>query len=88
MLAAVYPMAEDGHYFAAARILPDGRLDPGFGEVKALPSGKLLVSGFLRQQPVLYRLTADGRIDRGFGEDGRVLLGSHRRMGSSHGAPT
>lgn len=47
----------------------------GFTEVKALPSGKLLVSGYLRQQLVLYRFTADGRVDRSFGRDGRVLVG-------------
>ncbi len=47
----------------------------GFTAVKALPSGKLLVSGYLRQQLVLYRLTADGRIDRSFGTNGRVTVG-------------
>lgn len=47
----------------------------GFTAVKALPSGKLLVSGYLRQQLVLYRLTANGRIDRSFGRDGRVAVG-------------
>jgi uncharacterized delta-60 repeat protein len=46
----------------------------GFTEVKALPSGKLLVSGYIHQRYVLYRLTADGRIDRGFGRDGRVAF--------------
>lgn len=47
----------------------------GFSSVKALPSGKLLVSGYLRQQLVLYRLTANGRLDRSFGRDGRVTVG-------------
>lgn len=47
----------------------------GFTAIKALPSGKLLVSGYLRQQLVLYRLTADGRIDRSFGRGGRVTAG-------------
>jgi uncharacterized delta-60 repeat protein len=46
----------------------------GFTEVKALPSGKLLVSGYIHQRYVLYRLTADGRIDRTFGRDGRVAF--------------
>jgi uncharacterized delta-60 repeat protein len=46
----------------------------GFTEVKALPSGKLLVSGYIHQRYVLYRLTADGRIDRSFGRDGRVAF--------------
>jgi uncharacterized delta-60 repeat protein len=46
----------------------------GFTEVKALPSGKLLVSGYFHQRYVLYRLTADGRIDRSFGRDGRVAF--------------
>jgi uncharacterized delta-60 repeat protein len=46
----------------------------GFTEVKALPSGKLLVSGYIHQRYVLYRLTADGRIDRTFGKDGRVAF--------------
>jgi uncharacterized delta-60 repeat protein len=63
----------------------DGRLeveDPrrgaftGFTEVRVLPSGKLLVSGYLHQQIVLYRLTATGRPDRSFGGgDGRVTVG-------------
>jgi uncharacterized delta-60 repeat protein len=46
----------------------------GFTEVKALPSGKLLVSGYIHQRYVLYRLTADGRIDRSFGRNGRVAF--------------
>ena len=46
----------------------------GFTEVKALPSGKLLVSGYVHQRYVLYRLTADGRIDRSFGQGGRVAF--------------
>jgi uncharacterized delta-60 repeat protein len=46
----------------------------GFTEVEALPSGKLLVSGYIHQRYVLYRLTADGRIDRGFGRNGRVAF--------------
>jgi uncharacterized delta-60 repeat protein len=60
------------------RIVParSGRLSgyTGFTEVKALPSGKLLVSGYIHQRYVLYRLTADGRIDRGFGSNGRVAF--------------
>jgi uncharacterized delta-60 repeat protein len=47
----------------------------GFTAVEALPSGKLLAAGYLRQQLVLYRLTADGRIDRSFGRNGRVTVG-------------
>jgi uncharacterized delta-60 repeat protein len=46
----------------------------GFTEVQALPSGKLLISGYIHQRYVLYRLTADGRIDRGFGRNGRVVF--------------
>jgi uncharacterized delta-60 repeat protein len=46
----------------------------GFTEVKALPSGKLLVSGYIHQRYVLYLLTADGRIDRSFGRNGRVAF--------------
>jgi uncharacterized delta-60 repeat protein len=46
----------------------------GFTEVKALPSGKLLVSGYIHQRYVLYRLTAGGRIDRSFGKNGRVAF--------------
>jgi uncharacterized delta-60 repeat protein len=55
---------------------PDGRFSGynGFTEVKALPSGKLLVSGYIHQRYVLYRLTADGRIDRSFGRNGRVAF--------------
>ncbi|MFT3866458.1 MAG: hypothetical protein QM729_19535 [Solirubrobacterales bacterium] len=45
--------------------------------MKALPSGKLLVSGYLRNQIVLYRLTANGRRDPSFGGgDGKVTVGS------------
>ena len=48
----------------------------GFTEVKALPSGKLLVSGYVENQIVLYRLTAKGRLDRSFGGgDGKVAVG-------------
>jgi uncharacterized delta-60 repeat protein len=48
----------------------------GFTEVKALPSGKLLVSGYVGNQIVLYRLTAEGKPDPSFGGgDGRVTLG-------------
>jgi uncharacterized delta-60 repeat protein len=54
---------------------PQSKAYTGFTEVKALSSGKLLVSGYLRQQIVLYRLTPDGRVDRGFGRDGRVVTG-------------
>jgi uncharacterized delta-60 repeat protein len=46
----------------------------GFTQVKALPSGKLLVSGYIHQRYVLYRLTADGRIDRSFGSGGRFAV--------------
>jgi uncharacterized delta-60 repeat protein len=60
------------------RIVParSGRFSgyTGFTDVKALPSGKLLVSGYIHQRYVLYRLTADGRIDRGFGRNGRVAF--------------
>jgi uncharacterized delta-60 repeat protein len=48
----------------------------GFTEVKALPSGKLLVSGYVRNQIVVFRLTAKGIRDRSFGGgDGEVTLG-------------
>jgi uncharacterized delta-60 repeat protein len=48
----------------------------GFTEVKALPSGKLLVSGYVRNQLVLYRLTGNGKLDRSFGGgDGKVTVG-------------
>ena len=48
----------------------------GFTQVKALPSGKLLVSGYVHNQLVLYRLTAAGRPDRSFGGgDGKVTVG-------------
>jgi len=46
----------------------------GFTEVEALASGKLLVSGYIHQRYVLYRLTADGRIDRSFGKGGRFAV--------------
>jgi uncharacterized delta-60 repeat protein len=54
----------------------------GFTEVKALPSGKLLVSGYVGNQLVLYRLTAKGKPDPSFGGgDGKVTLG--RRTGET-----
>lgn len=60
------------------RIIPprNGRFSgyTGFTEVEALPSGKLLVSGYIHQRYVLYRLTAEGRIDRSFGRNGRVAF--------------
>jgi uncharacterized delta-60 repeat protein len=45
-----------------------------FSEVKALPSGRLLVSGYIKEQLVLFRLTAKGRPDRSFG-GGEVTVG-------------
>jgi uncharacterized delta-60 repeat protein len=56
-------------------LVPRGDAYTGFTEVKVLPSGKLLVSGYLRQRLVLYRLTANGRVDRSFGKGGRVTVG-------------
>lgn len=54
----------------------------GFTEVKALPSGKLLVSGYVRNQIVLYRLTAEGKLDRSFGGgDGKVTVGPATKSG-------
>jgi len=55
---------------------PRGSLTTAFSQVKALPSGKLLVSGYVRQQLVIYRLTPNGKIDRSFGGgDGNVSVG-------------
>lgn len=65
-----------GHHGRLRISVPRSRAYTGFSEVGALPSGKLLVSGYLRQRLVLYRLTADGRIDRSFGRDGRVAVGA------------
>ena len=51
-----------------------------FSQVEALPSGNLLVSGYVRGQLVLYELTANGRRDRSFGGgDGKVTVGKVRR---------
>jgi uncharacterized delta-60 repeat protein len=47
----------------------------GFSRVKILPSGKMLVAGYLSRRLVVYRLTADGRVDRSFGDHGRVTVG-------------
>jgi uncharacterized delta-60 repeat protein len=48
----------------------------GFTRIVALPSGKLLVSGYVGNQLVLYRLTAAGRRDPSFGGgDGKVTVG-------------
>jgi uncharacterized delta-60 repeat protein len=56
--------------------VPRGSTSTSFSQVKALPSGKLLVSGYVKGQLVLYRLTADGRRDRSFGGgDGKVTVG-------------
>ena len=49
----------------------------GFTQIEALPSGKLLMSGYVRQQIVLYRVTAKGRPDPSFGGgDGKVAVGA------------
>lgn len=64
-----------GHHGRLRILVPRSRAYTGFTAVEALSSGKLLVSGYLRQQLVLYRLTADGRVDRSFGRDGRVTMG-------------
>ncbi len=56
--------------------VPYGSTSTTFSQVAALPSGKLLVSGYVRNQLVLYRLSADGRPDRSFGGgDGKVTVG-------------
>jgi uncharacterized delta-60 repeat protein len=56
--------------------VPVGSTSTTFSQVKALPSGKLLVSGYVKGQLVLYRLTANGRRDRSFGGgDGKVTVG-------------
>lgn len=56
--------------------VPPGSTPTTFSKVKALPSGKLLVSGYVKGQLLLYRLTADGRRDRSFGGgDGKVTVG-------------
>jgi uncharacterized delta-60 repeat protein len=56
--------------------VPRGSTATSFSQVKALPSGKLLVSGYVKGQLVLYRLTANGRRDRSFGGgDGKVTVG-------------
>jgi len=81
VVVAYRPDGKIDHRFGHAgrfRIIPprSGRFSgyTGFTEVKALPSGKLLVSGYIHQRYVLYRLTADGRIDRSFGRNGRVAF--------------
>jgi uncharacterized delta-60 repeat protein len=69
----------DRHFGHRGRLrisVPRSPAYTGFTAVEVLPSGKLLVSGYLRQQRVLYRLTADGRIDHSFGRDGRVTVGA------------
>ncbi len=65
-----------GHHGRLRISVPRSRAYTGFSEVRVLPSGKLLVSGYLRQRLVLYRLAADGKIDRSFGRDGRVAVGA------------
>lgn len=55
--------------------VPRGGGYSGFSKVEILPSGKILVAGYLRRQLVVYRLSADGRIDRSFGGGGRVTVG-------------
>jgi uncharacterized delta-60 repeat protein len=49
--------------------------------VDVLPSGKILVAGFLNYRLLLARLDADGRLDRGFGGgDGKVTLDLHANV--------
>ena len=81
VVIAYRPDGKIDHSFGHAgrfRIIPprNGRFSgyTGFTEVEALPSGKLLVSGYIHQRYVFYRLTADGRIDRSFGRNGRVAF--------------
>ena len=62
---------------------PHASVYTGFNEVEALPSGKLLVSGYVENQIVLYRFTANGRPDRSFGGgDGKVTVGKPTSEGS------
>jgi len=65
-----------GHAGSLRISVPRSGAYTGFSQVRALPSGKLLVSGFLRQRLVVYLLTARGRIDRNFGDGGRVIVGA------------
>ena len=56
--------------------VPRGGGYSGFSKVEILPSGKILVAGYLSRRLVVYRLTADGRVDRSFGDHGRVTVGT------------
>jgi uncharacterized delta-60 repeat protein len=56
--------------------VPHGGGYSGFSRVEILPSGKILVAGYLSRRLVVYRLTADGRVDRSFGDHGRVTVGT------------
>lgn len=54
----------------------------GLRDVKTIPGGKLLVSGYLSGRLFVARITADGRLDRGFGSgDGKVLIGLGDKSG-------
>lgn len=46
----------------------------GLRDVVALPSGKLLASGFRRGQLMLVRLGRDGRLDRSFGDGDGIAM--------------
>lgn len=48
-------------------------------DVAVLPSGKLLVAGYLGGRFLIARLLPDGALDRGFGVGGRVLIGRQLR---------
>lgn len=55
--------------------VPRGGGYSGFSRVEILPSGKILVAGYLSRRLVVYRLAADGRVDRSFGDHGRATVG-------------
>ena len=57
------------------RTAPRGTAYTALRSVHVLPGGRLLVSGYRFDRPLLERLTPDGRPDRTFGRGGEALLG-------------
>ena len=79
MLAAVYPIAREGHYFAAARILRNGRLDRTFGRDGFTPRFRFGRESEVESGGVLQAEAVAGQ--RG----GSVILAGYREVRAAYG---